>query len=82
MESSEILVVVGGIAAIVWVNWYFFLAERRSAAAEAKAGATGLQQAVIRVGGATRPRACACEPASRRASCSTGARTRAAPRRS
>jgi plastocyanin domain-containing protein len=55
MESSEILVVVGGIAAIVWVNWYFFLAEQRSAAAEAKAGATGLQQAVIRVEGGYSP---------------------------
>jgi hypothetical protein len=25
------MVVVGGIAAIVWVNWYFFLAERGTA---------------------------------------------------
>ncbi len=51
MHVSEWLVVAGGLAAIAWVNWYFFLAERRSAAAEAKVGATGLQQTVIRVEG-------------------------------
>lgn len=28
MSATEWLVVVGGIAAIAWVNWYFFLAER------------------------------------------------------
>lgn len=28
MSSSEWLVVFGGIAAIVWINWYFFLAQR------------------------------------------------------
>jgi len=28
MTATDWIVVVGGIAAIVWVNWYFFLAER------------------------------------------------------
>ena len=28
MTATDWMVVVGGIAAIVWVNWYFFLAER------------------------------------------------------
>ena len=46
---------VGGLAAIAWVNWYFFLAEGRKAAAEAKVGATGFQQAVIRVEGGYSP---------------------------
>jgi len=28
MSGIEWLVVLGGIAAIAWVNWYFFLATR------------------------------------------------------
>ena len=28
MSATDWIVVVGGIATIVWVNWYFFLAER------------------------------------------------------
>ena len=28
MDITEWLVVLGGIAAIAWVNWYFFFAER------------------------------------------------------
>ena len=28
MTATDWMVVVGGVAAIVWVNWYFFLAER------------------------------------------------------
>lgn len=27
---SDVLVILGGIAAIAWVNWYFFLADRRA----------------------------------------------------
>ncbi|HEX6940254.1 MAG TPA: hypothetical protein VF158_12645 [Longimicrobiales bacterium] len=30
MTPAEWAVVVGGIAAIAWINWYFFLAERGS----------------------------------------------------
>jgi plastocyanin domain-containing protein len=55
VQPSEIVVVVGGLAAVIWVNWYFFFAERRQAAAEAKIGATGHQQAVIRVEGGYSP---------------------------
>lgn len=55
MDPSKIVVVVAGIAAIVWVNWYFFLAERRKAAVAAKVGAAGLQQVVIRVEGGYSP---------------------------
>jgi plastocyanin domain-containing protein len=55
VDTTEWLVVIGGIAAIGWVNWYFFLAERRSAAAQAKVGASGVQQAVVRVEGGYAP---------------------------
>jgi plastocyanin domain-containing protein len=55
VSGSEIAVVAGGLGAIVWVNWYFFLAERRKAAAEARVGAAGVQQAVIRVEGGYSP---------------------------
>ncbi|MFL5576027.1 MAG: hypothetical protein ACJ79S_08675 [Gemmatimonadaceae bacterium] len=33
MGATDWLVIAGGIAAILWVNWYFFLAQRGSAAA-------------------------------------------------
>ena len=28
MSGTEWMVVIAGIAAIAWVNWYFFLAQR------------------------------------------------------
>jgi plastocyanin domain-containing protein len=34
MTPADWVVVVGGIAAIAWVNWYFFLAERGVAVAD------------------------------------------------
>ncbi len=52
---GNVVVIIAGIAAIAWVNWYFFLVERRSTAADAKVGATGLQQSVIRVKGGYEP---------------------------
>jgi plastocyanin domain-containing protein len=55
VDSSKVVVVALGLAAIAWVNWYFFLAERRKAAVAARVGATGLQQAVIRVEGGYSP---------------------------
>lgn len=55
MTWDEVLVVVLGLAAIAWVNWYFFLAEARKAAVAARVGATGVQQAVIRVKGGYDP---------------------------
>jgi hypothetical protein len=30
MTTADLVVIVGGIAAIAWVNWYFFVAGRRS----------------------------------------------------
>lgn len=32
MDMAEWLVVLGGIAGIAWVNWYFFFAERSTTA--------------------------------------------------
>jgi plastocyanin domain-containing protein len=55
VDPNEILVVVGGLAAIGWVNWYFFLAERRKGAVQARVGAAGVQQVVIRVEGGYSP---------------------------
>ena len=53
MNPSEWLVVLGGSALIVWINWYFFLAERSSATAAVGAG--GAQEVVIRVHGGYDP---------------------------
>lgn len=37
MGTIDWMMIAGGLAAIAWVNWYFFLAERRNAAqAESK----------------------------------------------
>jgi plastocyanin domain-containing protein len=55
MAAEDILVIVAGVFAIGWVNWYFFLAERRKGPVQAKVGATGLQQVVIRVEGGYSP---------------------------
>jgi hypothetical protein len=30
MTAADLVVIVAGVAAIVWVNWYFFFAGRRS----------------------------------------------------
>ena len=34
MTGTEWVVVIGGAAAIAWVNWYFFLAGRSSPGSE------------------------------------------------
>lgn len=36
MSRVEIVVTLAGIAAIAWVNWYFFIAGRDNAARSAK----------------------------------------------
>src|SRR6476661_293007 len=41
MTTTDWIVVVGGIGAIVWVNWYFFLAERGTAVAAPIATSAG-----------------------------------------
>ncbi|MGI9089672.1 MAG: cupredoxin domain-containing protein [Gemmatimonadaceae bacterium] len=33
MNATDWLVITGGVAVIVWVNWYFFLAQRSAVAA-------------------------------------------------
>ncbi|CAN5713896.1 cupredoxin domain-containing protein [soil metagenome] len=53
MSVTEWLVVAGGVAAIAWVNWYFFLAGRT--AVVAGAGAGGVQEVTIAVRGGYDP---------------------------
>jgi len=38
MDTAEILVTLGGLLAIAWVLWFFFLSERREARAAPGAG--------------------------------------------
>jgi len=47
MSPSDWIAVAAGIAAIAWVNWWFFLARRPAAAAVAGAG--GAQEVTITV---------------------------------
>lgn len=35
MSTTNWLVMAGGLGAIIWINWYFFFAERPTAAAKA-----------------------------------------------
>lgn len=53
MTLDRILVLVGGVAAIAWVNWYFFLARR--AVASATSDDAGTQQIEIAVAGGYSP---------------------------
>lgn len=53
MNAMDWIVVAAGIAAIAWVNWYFFLARRSSAVAVAGAG--GAQEVTITVQGGYDP---------------------------
>jgi len=53
MSAMEWAVLLGGVAAIGWVNWYFFLADR--GAAVAVAGAGGVQEVQIAVKGGYAP---------------------------
>ena len=53
MDAAEIAVTLGGIAAIGWVIWYFFLGERRQVHAVAAAG--GVQEIQVLVKGGYDP---------------------------
>lgn len=53
MNTTDWIVLAAGIAAIAWVNWYFFLAER--GAATATAGTGGVQEVTITVHGGYEP---------------------------
>lgn len=55
MTPVEWLVLIGGVAAIAWVNWYFFLAGR--AAAHAAVLMEGVQEIVVQVRGGYEPSA-------------------------
>ena len=64
ITTTEWLVILGGLAAIAWVNWYFFLAGRDNAVlatvnagggGSAAAGATGPAQVTITVDGGYAP---------------------------
>lgn len=51
MTSAELAVTVGGLAAIGWVNWYFFVAgSRRGVTAVAKAGGPQAVRIVVQGG--------------------------------
>ena len=54
MTGLDWLVIGGGTAAIGWVNWYFFAADRR--VAEAAEGTGGMQEVTIAVRGGYEPR--------------------------
>ena len=49
------LVIIAGLAAIVWVNWYFFLAGRTSAVAAGAGSGAGSQEQTITVDGGYSP---------------------------
>lgn len=53
MTPLEWIVILAGAAAIAWVNWYFFLARRGTAVAEAREG--GTQEVTITVQGGYEP---------------------------
>lgn len=36
MNAMDWLVIVGGLAAITWINWYFFLSQRRMVSADSR----------------------------------------------
>jgi plastocyanin domain-containing protein len=53
MKPPEWTALVAGVAVIGWINWYFFLARRGSAAAETREG--GKQEVTITVQGGYEP---------------------------
>jgi plastocyanin domain-containing protein len=62
ITTTEWLVILGGLAAIVWVNWYFFAAGRAGAVSAVAAGpardattASGPAQVTITVDGGYSP---------------------------
>lgn len=53
MSAPEILVALAAASGIAWVNWYFFLSERK--AGVAMTGAGGVQEATVQVKGGYEP---------------------------
>ena len=54
MTSAQIVVTLLGLAAVLWVNWYFFVAGRGTAVA-ASVGADGVQRILVEVKGGYAP---------------------------
>ena len=54
MSSAQIAVTLLGLAAVLWVNWYFFVAGRGTAVA-ASVGAGGMQRILVEVRGGYSP---------------------------
>ena len=56
MNGTDWLVILAGLAAIAWVNWYFFLAGRSAAPAiVGTSGGSGAQEQTITVDGGYSP---------------------------
>ena len=53
MNTMEWMVIIGGLAAIVWINWYFFLA--RQVVSNAAIDLQGVQEITIVVEGGYHP---------------------------
>jgi plastocyanin domain-containing protein len=53
MSMDQLLVIVAGVMAIAWVNWYFFFAG--GTVARASVGVAGVQEVRIRVAGGYDP---------------------------
>lgn len=53
MSAADLIVIAAGIAAVAWVNWYFFLARRKAETARAVEG--GAQEVTITVQGGYEP---------------------------
>ncbi|HET7274719.1 MAG TPA: cupredoxin domain-containing protein [Longimicrobiaceae bacterium] len=53
MTGTDWLIIFSGMAAIAWVNWYFFIAG--SSSASAVIGGGGLQQITVKVAGGYDP---------------------------
>ena len=53
MDTAQIIVTMGGLGAIAWVVWYFFLAEREQV--RATVGAAGAQEVKVVVKGGYEP---------------------------
>lgn len=61
MDGAQLLVTVIGIAAILWVNWFFFMAGRRTAVVAVATG-SGIQEIPIVVNGGYAPATVSIRP--------------------
>ena len=55
MTKTELLVLAASLSAIVWVNWYFFVAGRSAAVAASAVSADATPEIVIEVDGGYSP---------------------------